>query len=337
MSDRNVETPTQTPETERAYYKRGQSLFVRATRETGVDPLTPLALVMWFLAAHRRWSRRTVRVYRASIRAFLWRLLQENPNRAGLILPALDLLATVADPLSQRLVAPEQTVRSKLTSANKRKHLTEAEADAIDRVLARLGHQYAALARGYLRNTCRLGLRPSEWPTARLVGRHLVVRNGKNMNGRANGEVRVLVLDEWLPERIEILDSFIAALGWFVKKHGWDRVHAGIRRALRAASIATGIPSLVRRPVTPYTCRHVAAARLKAVTDRAEVAAIMGHATDETASIHYAPRSAAKGWQPIQTRAAAGATASIRRTYREVPERFSSPREGNAPSMRPGA
>jgi integrase len=312
---------TRTPATIKAYLKRGTLLLSMATRETGIDPLTPIQFAGWFLAQEDRWSRSTVRTYRASIRECLEFLGVWKPDRSKHIAPALDLLAQVADPETGSLAAPRTIREPRRTSAGKRKSLTRDELNAVDAALAGLDHRYAFLARPYLSYTSLLGLRPSEWPTAQITGTTLIVQNGKNSNDRANGPTRIIELDAYSDGYIQGLSRFIGDLTQAVADNEWRRVHAGIRRALRAACVATRIPGLIRRPVTPYTCRHVAAARLKASKTRIEVAALLGHATDETASRHYAPRSAAKGWKPIHTRPPEGAEDLIRLRYVSFPDR----------------
>ncbi|KZC02393.1 hypothetical protein AU375_01190 [Methylobacterium radiotolerans] len=314
---------TRAPATAKAYRKRGILLLEMATRETGIDPLTSIQFAEWFLARKDRWSRSTIRTYRASIRECLVDIGILMPAKSKHIDAALGLLAKVVDPETGRLAAPRAIKTPRRTSAGKRKSLTATEFRAVDVTLVGLRHRYAFLARPYLSYTSLLGLRPSEWPTARIIGTSLVVQNGKNSNGRANGSTRTIELDAYSEGYIQGLSEFIAALARATANGEWRRVHAGIRRALRAASIATGIPGLIRRPVTPYTCRHVAAARLKAAKTRTEVAALLGHATDETASRDYAPRSAARGWKPIRTRAPEGAEDVIRLRYVSFTDRAS--------------
>lgn len=171
-----------------------------------------------------------------------------KPARSKLIDTALDLLAEVVDPETGRLAAPRAIKTPRRTSADKRKSLTATEFNAVDAALLGLRHRYAFLARPYLSYTSLLGLRPSEWPTAQIIGTSLVVQNGKNSNGRANGSTRTIELDAYSEGYIQGLGEFIAALARATADGDWRRVHAGIRRALRAACIATGIPGLIRRP-----------------------------------------------------------------------------------------
>lgn len=314
---------TRTEATKKANHRRGGLLLAVATRETGIDPLDPVGFVQWFLGQANRWSRSTIRQYRTSIREFLTTAMVLKPSRSVQVTPALDLLAEVVDPDTGRLAAPGAVKRPWLTSAGKRKRLAPNELKAVDAALISSRHKFASLARIYLALTCTLGLRPSEWPTAQIIGTVLIVQNGKNSNGRANGPTRTIELQAYSKAFIHGLGKFIEALAEAAAAQGWSVVHAGIRRALRVASVATGIPSLIKKPVTPYTCRHIAAARMKATKEPAEVAALLGHATDETASVHYAPRSAAKGWKPVRIEAPEGAEDVIRLRHVAFPDRQS--------------
>ncbi len=149
----------------------------------------------------------------------------------------------MVDPETGRLAAPRAIKTPRRTSADKRKSLTATEFNAVDAALLglRTGTR-SSLARPYLSYTSLLGLRPSEWPTAQIIGTSLVVQNGKNSNGRANGSTRTIELDAYSEGYIQGLGEFIAALARATADGDWRRVHAGIRRALRAACIATGIP-----------------------------------------------------------------------------------------------
>ncbi|MCK9914778.1 hypothetical protein MXD81_37035 [Microbacteriaceae bacterium K1510] len=139
-----------------------------------------------------------------------------------------------------------------------------------------------------------IGLRPSEWPHAKLVqNQWLVVANGKASNYRANGDFRLLDLGQ-LPgearqrvrELIMMIREAVASAGSW--EHLRDVVSARLARICRKARIER---------VCLYAFRGTAAARLKRMgITRSELAAILGHASDGTAQKHYPRARDLRGW-----------------------------------------
>ena len=72
------------------------------------------------------------------------------------------------------------------------------------------------------------------------------------------------------------------------KNDGYEALLERMQSAFRHAA-ATLWPRR-RRRITPYSLRHAFAARVKLVFEREEIAALMGHGVDTTASSHYGRR-----------------------------------------------
>lgn len=315
---------TMTSATASAYLARAQNLLAAATRANGNQPPSPIEIVDWFLSSHDRWAPSTIRQYRSALRYFFGVLIYQNSERAEKIQPALNRLQEVVVAPSNELSHGERArprpsaKKNRLTSATKRRTLNLSQAQALDQAFAGLRHWYAPLARAMTRLSQEFGLRPIEWTQAWLKGATLVVTNAKCTNNRGNGAIRTLDLSAYKPAVLAeiqgLLDAIDAALA--VRGASWGKIHAGIQRAVRAASIQTGIVALRIKPACPYTARHVAAARLKASFDRSTVAAMLGHATDETAMQHYARAYSARGWKRIRMTVAADAVARVRLVYR---------------------
>lgn len=317
----DAKNQTRTLETEQAYFKRANDLAKTAAGELGLTcEFTPFGkLVEWFQGADGRWAPSTVRQYRASLR-FALESFCCNPayyEEARLALERLN-----AEPMR-----PEPTKGGKRrTSAKKRKACMPGEVRAISDVLQQSQHRYALLARSILWLGSELGLRPIEWSTARLEGTTLVVMNAKATNERANGEVRYLELSGLEPARNAMITKLLAMIKTALKTNTWAKIFASIRYLFSWASAqaAKAVPSLRGGRISPYTTRHIAAARAKDVMDGASVAALLGHNSTRTATSHYARRRSARGWAPTMVGVDPSQVAMVRPTYRARGAKLSS-------------
>ena len=311
------EKPTRTRATFVAQAKVVKRLTKQAFREGGHDDLDPrlglIILVTWFLAAGGRWEPATIRSYKAAIQAVLEEVLERMPDDAQ-YQDALDCLKTGPAP-SPRVGGPPRT------SARKRKSDTPAELEAVLAELTAATHFAAAIAYGLLLYGHEFGLRPSEWASASIVKGCLVVANAKATNGRANGESRSLGLDRLPEEYTAGLASFLNCLSNTMAKKSWSKViYPAARGQLRVACkrAAAQVPTLRNRPIAFYTGRHVVAGRAKGTMQRDSVAALLGHATDRTATTNYARARSIKGWGPILAEPDPGQIATVKARFRET-------------------
>lgn len=140
------------------------------------------------------------------------------------------------------------------------------------------------------------GLRPGEWRDARLLvdeekmTAHLIVKNEKHTNGRGNGVARTIDLSTLYmraraddPENMrawEILNDHLRT----VAKHreNFRKFYVNSRNVLYRMAKDAGVT------VNLYSSRHQFVADLKAAgKSKPEIAALMGHSVDETATVHY--------------------------------------------------
>jgi len=309
--------PTRTTSTADDYFKKGVALFKMAGTELGLTEFRNFVhlpqVITWFLGAHERWAPSSIRQYRLALREVLARVCTQRPDA---IEPraALERLNTSPTP---RPNAP----KDRRTSARKKKTVTPAEAQAIEAALIEANHRYGPVALGFWRFNVELGLRPGEWVGARIEGSTLIVTNAKRGNGRANGVSRTLDLSAAAPRYAEEVALFLETLNTALANASWKTIHSKIRQLFAAASkqARLTVPSL-RGVVSPYTTRHVAAARARRTMDRAGVAALLGHATDRTASVHYARPRSARGWPSIEVSVNPAEVATVRRRYRGIDE-----------------
>lgn len=299
-------------ETRKAYLKTAKRLANQAIREGGHTMPGPGAgaviLVAWFIAAGGRWAPATVRFYHAAIETFLVTTLGHYPDNPQ-FQAALDHL---------RAPAP-RVGGGPRTSARKRKTASPSEFEAVLTELADAPHACAAIAHGLILYGPDFGLRPGEWPGASIAEGFLVIPNAKKSDERANGEFRSLDLSRFPDDYVTGLDGFLSCLANALSDQSWAKtVYPAARGQLRAACERAGrlMPSLRRRPLSFYTTRHVAAGRAKISMPHGTVAALMGHASDRTATVHYARSRSVKGWGPLRTEPAAAQIATVRPSFR---------------------
>lgn len=228
------------------------------------------ALAADLIARARQLRPATVRQYRAAY-VHVWERLGRD-----------DLIDAVSV-----LSGSKDAAMPMRTSSTKAKAFKLEEMGRLIEALKARGHVLAAV---WLRSTYIAGLRPSEWPGARLNGIRLVVQNGKNSNGRSHGDTRTLHLLCGLVD-IENMGWLIAAL-----QLGYETRYAQVRQAVYRESRRLW-PRRSKLP-TLYTARHMFAAVAKTTMTREEVGAVMGHADARTAGAHYARRSSAGGRRP---------------------------------------
>ena len=137
------------------------------------------------------------------------------------------------------------------------------------------------------------GLRPCEWTGSSVVDGQLVVKNAKHSNGRACGEFRRLDLAALAAGEIARIEQLSKRLS----EGDYALAYAGCRK--RLAWLAKALwPNRKKRP-TLYSARHqFSADAKKSAMSKAELAACMGHQSQETAATHYGRRAA--GRSPVR-------------------------------------
>lgn len=267
---------TKTPKTQKEYMVRANSLLDRYAREMGIGwSDNPEAFCQWFGAMRQEWRPATWRQYKAAICFFME---QFGPQEV------LDYILS----LTQELCAKESA--NPRTSAQKQKHLQNKELEILTTELSLKKGDYDHLLAIWLIVNRFVGLRPSEWETAYLAGDNLVVKNGKATNGRSHGATRTLCLEDAPKQINELIHEFIFLLHKTVQEKGsFDFVYARIR--LRLHSLTRKLWPRKKKWPTLYSTRHQFSADLKKNNySLPEIAALFGHATDETATTHYGKR-----------------------------------------------
>ena len=173
-----------------------------------------------------------------------------------------------------------------------------------------------------LKTSCRTGIRPCELLHARVVGRMLLVLNGKHSHGRAPGATRRISLERMHKPLLDATALLLHVMKQLSKKLG------SIERVCRI--LAERLARICRRlglvRISLYSLRHVAIATWKrAGLDPISIAALAGHISAKTAWRHYARGK--HGWHPARL-----CVAADRGTIKRVRRYMLSPHGGGLPS-----
>ena len=120
------------------------------------------------------------------------------------------------------------------------------------------------------------------------------------------------MLDAATPGDVECIDDMLYMLVEFQKEPGYDAEK--FQRKLGSYMRYVTRRCLGNRSSYPtmYSLRHQFAADAKACFSREEVAALLGHGVDDTATNHYGRKTAAQG--PIKVSPVASQVATVRRS-----------------------
>jgi integrase len=283
--------PTRTLKTEAAYLVGGQRLLSRALKDNPWAPDAVDALISLLSAEppENPFKASTTRVYKARIKEVLQALVADGHLTSERAASGLEM---IAQHLLDRRGKPKPR-----TSAKKVKDARPEEVKAIVAAVEGGGeHANKALDRAlllFLAVEPHAGLRWIEWQTARMDGAVIVVRNGKATNGRAPGAERPVDLSAHPEEVQNAARAFIALCHTLeVRFPSWEHFGKAMAERLNRICVEVG-----GRRLALYSFRHVAVATWKrAGLDRVSIAALMGHASIDTAGRHYA--SGRHGWEP---------------------------------------
>ncbi|KVF31584.1 hypothetical protein [Burkholderia vietnamiensis] len=283
-------TTTRTSKTEEHYASKARQICHRAARELGyqlVDSVSPVAISVHLITRKPEIARNTWKLYKNALRSHFRALADDAKDQVT----AKELRAAIT--LLDAETSTGAMLRGTRTSATKQKQFKRHDFDRLIEYLSEhVGrHKFANALRTWLIAARFTGLRPCEWEHAGLTdvgGRPcLVVRNAKATNGRGNGDYRRLDLSragvpdiDALHDMMEMLEGYEAELGFATLQ---ERLAHYMKRATRAC--------FGRRKKYPtlYSLRHQFVADAKrSGHSQAEVAALLGQASDETASRHYA-------------------------------------------------
>lgn len=262
--------------TEEQYSRIARQLLKRFAESKG-QPWNhgPIEVATWLKdeAEANKWARRTLGLYRRSL---AWFMRQNGP---------IEAVNAIND------VRPLLSNRGHNTSGKK---LKKIPSDKMNRLLEHLNKSRNQLDHSiehWLLAGLASGLRPCEWDEAHLWGLKLHVRNAKGNAVRANGDKRILefVLPEHENEINSIRNLLEDIQRWKESGNNFESFYASCRKRLYYVNNLLWPRSA--QNISLYSTRHQFAADMKASgLTKNEIAALMGHASDESATIHYARR-----------------------------------------------
>ncbi len=288
--------PTHTKETEAAYLKRAAGLLKRYSKEKGLPKDEYGKLASWLEELKPAMAVRSWRLYKAALVCYLDVIGQYE------LRDALKLLN------SSGCKAKGKKSEGN-TSQKKKKNVSQIEEETLTQYLNTQREEYYWALRTliFFKATLVTGLRPEEWRDAVYLEENLPgincetpalrVKNAKATNGRAHGEYRHLILTNMSESDINTIllqlqftdVSLTHGLLGSDGKLTWTQYYESIRKCLyRAYKV---LFPRAESLVSIYSCRHQCIADLKTVYSRAEVAAMVGHATDRTATDHYGKKN----------------------------------------------
>jgi len=297
------------PSTMEQYRKIIANLQKRWAREKGEDPMDepwkqkPMEFCQWFIdtAASMVWSKRTYWLYRA---ACLWHFYTVGPIEAAQAIreTSSTLLPKVAD--------------TPATSSRKLKKLSKKMLkDLLGKLqTGKSGAEIDPFIALWLEVGIIAGLRPIEWKDASFNRETctLSVRNAKFDAVRGNGPQRHIIFDRVLHRNeISKLLQFIEERDYHTQHSSFEALYDKCRKRLWYVGSVLW-PNAVQRP-SLYSTRHQFSSNMKkAGLTRAEIAALMGHRSDVTATIHYGRRVSGMEILPPSTPASEVSTVRIK-------------------------
>jgi integrase len=286
--------------TEKDYYKKASSLMIKAYKEAleedheysektvvikhNEKKMISMDIKFTAIWASKNWASnllpRSWRYYRASIIFMAELNFKKNKITEKQFLKIKELL-------SKTKSGEKGNIESR-TSNKKKKSINIKEIKELDDCLKISKNKWSNPLRLWIRAAKISGLRPIEWKTAYYEKdiNSIIVTNAKNTNGRAIGKFRTINLDHIDESKIKDITLHIKVCESMLSKQSWDVFYSGCSNLLKYSTRKLW-PNKNKYP-TLYSCRHQFSADLKATgCSKKEVAALMGHASDLTATEHY--------------------------------------------------
>lgn len=268
-------TITRTSDTEEKYTKKAIALLSQFEEDHNIPWDSDFSIFKGWLEEKRSdLKKASWRQYRA---ALVYHLNTINSNQEH-----ISYISNISTAKCKR--------KSRKTSAQKEKKITQNEMFDLAEYLLEGRSKWDSLICSWLETSIITGLRPQEWESADLDGLYLKVQNAKNTNGRCFSSSRTLDLSQLEEDDYDTIETFMGRLHFVVMEHEGDFQHVYTQCRVRLYEVTRKLwPSRDRYP-TLYTGRHQFSANAKKNQSRSNVAALMGHKTDATATEHYGKR-----------------------------------------------
>ena len=301
--------PTRIERTEQRYRKRTRNLVLQCRKKLHIpnhEELDYRRFVGWLVTNKPEWSRDTWRQYKSSVMFFLE---EEGAKNHDVALEAMEFLAPID--------VAGCVKKTKKTSASKQKKFPLKEFKVIIKNIYDFGSNWANDVERWIAASLLTGLRPIEWATSSMSvsgGEDvLIVNNAKATNGRSHGPTRSILLGGLTNDERDMIRKHVQRAGEWEQAQQYDRFYHACAATLSRAT--RRLWPKCDKYATLYSMRHQFAANAKASGfTREEVAALMGHAVDTTATEHYGKKTA--GHDMIRVRPDPIEVAKIRSVFK---------------------
>lgn len=276
---------TKIEQTKQRYIARAIQLTNRAKKELNIDPNDELdvrQLVVWLNEHKPKINPKSWRQYKSSVIYYL----ENYPD----VQAATEAIEYLKDITSKGAVT-----HTEKTSSLKLKKISFDDWERLDSFLKQKNNKWHEELRAWLRASIITGLRPVEWRNAHFLIHNgqpaLKIQNAKYTNGRSNGPTRTLILENLKDPDLISIKTHLNNVRTFAGMGEYDFFYNGCMGALNKACRKCWPRR--KRHITLYSTRHQFSANAKSSgMSRLEVAALMGHAVDETAGEHYGRKQA---------------------------------------------
>ena len=280
---------TKTEDTKKAYKVKALSLAKKAKKELEIPTYEDLSLkqfVGWLCAYKNILSYASWKLYKASVVYFI----EENyPEEIE-----------VVEKLKE--ITPDTKVKKTLQSSNKKlKKFPVSDFISIISFLEKSNYKNNVELKNWLYAGVLTGLRPVEWANASLSHdmSKLIVKNAKNTNGRSHGDFRTIHLTYLSDLEKKYIQEHVKTANYYQQLEQFDKFQKSCGDLLRIVSKKL-YPKRKQHPCL-YSLRHQFAADAKASgLSREEIAALMGHAVNDTATNHYAKKQMGKSFTRVR-------------------------------------
>lgn len=272
------------------YLRRVETMMRKVCIDGSIEDsnnITAIKLSKWLISHKGAYCAATYRQYRAALMMWIQECNQSDCD------VAMNILNSVSHtPHMQRNL-------SNKTSSMKDKKFCDADRQAILNWLSNHQSRYSLVLSVLIQIGGSVGLRPCEWKSARVVkseyGEHeLHIVNAKASNGRANGDIRILIMNDLSLMMIKVIEQVAINFHKLDELGEWEKLYNGCRKTLYRACRDLW-PNRKKYP-TLYSLRHQFAADAKSSgMTKIEVAALLGHASLDTAGQHYGKRRVGRG------------------------------------------
>ena len=270
------------------------------------EPMDYRRFVGWLIGRKPGISRDTWRQYKASVVFFLDEEAQKG-----------DPIAEEAKELLEGVDVSGCLKKTTKTSAKKQKKVPLRDFRGIMKYLDNNPSPWSLDLERWISSSLLTGLRPAEWAGTSFGFADgevaLIVQNAKATNGRALGFSRHILLGGLTDDERDMIKEHVERANEWEQAQQYHKFYHGV-----AASMARVVRKIwPKRDTYPtlYSMRHQFAANAKASGfTREEIAALMGHAVDTTATEHYGRTTA--GYDMIRVRPDPAEVAKVRQVYR---------------------